>query len=192
MEEGKPVNQGRTALEEMRRGQFYPPQPVLVQVGILFSMFLGCLAAGLGVAAVIGAESDIARVFAAAPFFLILFLGYSLWLLRAKVILIEGIGKGLLSALFTLLVRRDRSIRMEDVLPNSSVREELAAKVQIAASSFRVVSLLVALVWIFLGLIIESWMPAYLLLVTMVLSCIGWGQLLTMLGQRGYLPISDE
>ncbi len=178
--------------KETMHGRLYPSLGVLGQVGVLFLTFLACLAFTCAAVKAIGAASVAAQTLVAAPFFLIFFLGYALWLARARLIALQHIGVGVLAALFSSRRRQEGRTGQAYGLPGPEKLEEVAVKVQIAASSFRVITWPVAILWAFLGFAVQASMPASVAAAGILIACLLWGHILTMLGRRGYLPIMGE
>jgi hypothetical protein len=177
---------------ETQAGFLYKPRRWGVQIAVAAAAFFGGPALGWGIGGLMPGISDDARTFLCVPFVAVFFLGYGLWLARLNALAFSFIGKGLLKALFMLLVRRRKPERLEDVLPSKDKILEMLVRGQRAASSFLAVSVPVAIV---AGAVVTFYETPLSLPMRWALAaggCVGWGWALSFLGRRGFLPFPEE
>jgi hypothetical protein len=121
----------------------------------------------------------------------ILFLGYALWTARLQAIAFETLGRGLLRALFLLIVRRKKPESLDDVLPTREKLERMAVRGQKAASSFCLVAFPVAIVSGAITALLDSDTGVAPRVAVVVAASLLWGALLSFLARRGWLPILE-
>ncbi len=177
---------------ETGAGWLYRPQPLGVQIPVLVAAFFGGPAIGWAVGATMAGLGEGARAFLCVPFVLVFFLGYGLWMARLQAIAFHRLGKGILKALFMLIVLRSKPARLEDVLPSREKLAEMAVKGQRAAASFLAVAVPVAIVAGVVVMFYETAMSVVAREALVVGGCVGWGWVLSFLGRRGYLPFPEE
>jgi hypothetical protein len=177
---------------ETGAGRLYKPLSWGLQACCFAAAFAGGPAVGWIVGAAMPDLSESARTFVYVPFVMVFFLGYGLWLARLNAIAFQMIGKGILKALFMLLILRRKPEKLEDVLPTREKVLELAVRAQRAASSFLLVSLPVGIVAALIVLLFETQTSLAARGILMAGSCIAWGWLLSFLGRRGFLPFPEE
>jgi hypothetical protein len=177
---------------ETGAGVLYRPQGWTVQIPVAIGAFVGGPALGwLGGGLMPGLSED-ARTALCVPFVAVFFCGYGLWLARLNAIAFHGLGKGLLRALFVLLVLRRKPERLEDVLPSREKLAEMMVRGQRAASSFLAVSVPISLLAGIIVLFFETEASVLTREIVVAGGGIGWGWLLSLLGRRGYLPFPEE
>jgi hypothetical protein len=173
-------------------GFLYRPPGWAVQIAVAAAAFFGGPALGWGIGGLMPGISDDARTFLCVPFVAVFFLGYALWLARLNALAFNFIGKGLLRALFMLLVRRRKPERLEDVLPSKEKILEMLVRGQRAASSFLAVSVPVAIVAGTVVMFYETPLSPAMRWALVGGGCVGWGWALSFLGRRGILPFPEE
>jgi hypothetical protein len=176
---------------ETPAGFLYRPPGWAVQVAVVAAAFFGGPALGWGIGGLMPGISDDAT-FLCVPFVAVFFLGYGLWLARLNALAFNFIGKGLLRALFMLLVRRRKPERLEDVLPSKEKILEMLVRGQRAASSFLAVSMPVAIVAGVVTMFYETPTSPAMRWALAGGGCAGWGWALSFLGRRGFLPFPEE
>lgn len=184
----------RDELPEKREtpsGTLYRPRATGLQVLYLLAVFAAGPGVGWVLAVSLGGLSENARFFLCVPFFAILFLGYGLWSVRLKAIAFQTLGKGILRALFFLIVRRKKPQSLADVLPTPDKLEAMAVRGQKAASSFCLVAVPVAAVSGAITALIDSDSEPATAVAAVIATCLLWGALLTFLGRRGFLPMLE-
>ena len=173
-------------------GTFYRPRSIALQMMTLLGALLGILLIGWLISHSLGGLSKNAQIFLFIPFLLILVLGYGLWLSRLEALAFEIIGKGILRALYDLIVKRKKSGNLKRILPPKEKLEEMAVRAQRAALSFFIVAIPLAISAGLAALFIESPAGAWLRVCVISGDCLLWGRALTNLGGRGYLPLPAE
>jgi len=173
-------------------GTFYRPRSIALQMMTLLGALLGILLIGWLISQALGGVSKNAQIFLFIPFFLILVLGYGLWLSRLEALAFEIIGKGILRALYEVIVKRKKPESPESILPPKEKLEEMAVRAQRAASSFFIVAIPAAIGAGLAALFIESPTGVWLRICVISGGCLLWGRFLTNLGRRGYLPLPEE
>ena len=173
-------------------GTFYRPRSIALQMMTLLGALFGILLIGWLISHSLGGLSKNAQIFLFIPFFLILVLGYGLWLSRLEALAFEIIGKGILRALYDLIVKRKKPDSLESILPPKEKLEEMAVRAQRASSSFFIVAIPVAIGAGLAALFIESPNGVWLRICVISGGCLLWGRFLTNLGRRGYLPLPEE
>jgi hypothetical protein len=171
-------------------GTLYRPQRWIVQVPSLFAAFAATLLSGWALGRLCGAASNMGQAALTIPTVVIFFGGYALWNARLAAIAFEGIGAGLLKALFLLVVRRKKPTR--DVWPAPEKIEQMAVRAQRAASSFALVAWLTVLPGMALTVFVDSQVAGTTLALAAGATYLAWGHLLAFLGRRGYLPIMES
>ncbi len=182
-------NQGK---RETSFGVLYQPKSVGVQIMVLFGAFVYIPGAIWLVSRLLGGLSESAQAFIFIPLFLILLLGYGLWLTRLQAIAFAMIGKALLRAIFQLVIRRKKPDNPEDLFPTVEKFEQMAVRAQQAASSFFTMSIPVAVVAGLTSILFESASGVWSRVCVVSGTCLLWGFILTYLGKRGYLPLPEE
>jgi hypothetical protein len=118
-------------------------------------------------------------------------MGYGFWVARLNAIAFEGIGRGILKALFLLLIRRKKPPSLEEVIPSKEKLLEMAVRSQKAAWSFLTAAIIVAVPAGLVALAIDSDASAFSRLFLISGGAVAWGCLLGFLGRRGYLPMPE-
>ncbi len=177
---------------ETGAGRLYKPQGWAVQIPLAIGAFVGGPAIGWSVGVLMPGLSEGARTFLCVPFALVFFCGYALWLARLNAIAFQTVGRGLLKALFMLIVLRRKPQRLEDVLPSRERLTEMLVRGQRAASSFLAVAVPIAAVAGLIAMFLETGTSLVMREVLVAGGCIGWGWVLSFLGRRGYLPFPEE
>ena len=182
-----------TPLDEMETpyGKLHKPKHGVVQFAALLVAFFGGPFLGYAVGGALGGLSETAQIVLYLPFVAIFFLGYGLWVARLNAIAFEGIGKGVLKALFTLIVRRKKPQNIEDVLPSKEKLLKMAVQAQKAGWSFFTVSIPIALVAALLALLFDSPASGLTRLLAVGGACLLWGYVLGFFARRAYLPIME-
>ncbi len=173
-------------------GTLYAPQPTWLQMLILIGAFFGGFVVAKGVIWRLGGLSDAAQTGLYVAFAAVLVLGYALWMARLRAIVFHGISKGLLTALFKLIVRRQKPDSLEDLLPSEEKLTKMAVGAQKAASAFTIAGIIVSAIAAPISLLIAADAAAAARVVTIAVALIVWGTALAFLGRRGYLPILEE
>jgi hypothetical protein len=177
---------------ETAAGRLYKPQPWGIQACFFVAAFAGAVATGWSVGALMPDLSESARTFLYLPFVMIFFLGYGLWLARLNALAFQFIGKGILKALFMLIVLRRKPQKLEDVLPSREKILEMLVRGQQAASSFFLIAVPVGIVAGLIALLFDGQASPLTRAALVTGGCIAWGWLLMYLGRRGYLPFPEE
>jgi MFS family permease len=172
-------------------GKLYAPKQGLVQFVTTFLAFVGGPLVGMLVGAFLGHVSEGAQIVLYLPFVAIFFLGYGLWVSRLNLLGFNLIGRGLLKAVFTLLVLRRKPKSIDEVLPSPEKFVEAAVKAQKAGWSFFVMSFPVACVAMVAGLIMDADMGGLERAAVIGVACLVWGYTLGWLARRAYLPFMD-
>lgn len=177
---------------ETGAGCLYKPQGWAVQILVAAAAFFGGPALGWAIGGMMPGLSEGARTFLCVPFVLVFFLGYGLWMARLNALAFQFIGKGVLKALFMLVVLRRKPERLEDVLPSKDRLLEMLVRGQRASSSFLAVAAPIAIVAGMVVMFYET--PTSLLLRETLVAggCVAWGWALAFLGRRGFLPFPEE
>jgi hypothetical protein len=183
------VNESAQNVVSTPRGPLYASKRHWLHGGVLLGAFASGPALGWIVGRLLEGVSKSARTGLYLPFPVILLAGYALWSARLKAIAFDGLGRGILIALFRLAVQHKR---LEDILPGKERLAARAVKAQKAASSFFRVSVPVALVAGLAAVIMDADAGVTHRAVVVGGACIGYGWTLAWLGRRGYLPIMEE
>jgi len=173
-------------------GKVYRPRNGLIQFFILALTFFGGPAVGELVGRTLGSVSENAQIALYLPFVAIFFLGYGLWSARLKAIAFDGIGRGILKALFMLLIRRKKPESLEDLMPSKDKILKMAVQAQKAGWSFFLMSFPVALVSVLVALLFDTQSSALETAMLVGGACLVWGYVMGSLGRRGFLPIMEE
>ena len=173
-------------------GKVYRPKSWLVQGLFLMLAFFGGPALGELTGRSLGGVSENAQIFLYLPFVAIFFLGYGLWSARLHAIAFDGIGRGVLKALFMLLIRRKKPESLKDVMPSPETLEKMAVQAQKAGWSFLVMAVPVALVAGLVALFFETEASAFTAALLVAGGCIFWGWVMGLFARRGYLPIMQD
>lgn len=176
---------------ETPHGRLYKPSGGLVQFVCFAAAFFGGPLLGVLIGMYMGDLSDTAQIALYLPFVAIFFLGYGLWTARLSALAFTGIGRGILKALFMLIVRRKKPDSVHDVLPSKEKLLEMAVKAQKSAWSFLLIAIPVALVSVFVALLFETSVSAWERVLLIGGGVLAWGWLLGTLGRRGLLPIME-
>ena len=171
---------------ETPHGTLYQPKPYGLQILLLIVAFLGGPGIGWTVSQLFGISPHSAWLLY-VPLTLVFFLGYALWAARLAAIAFDTIGRGLLWALFKLIVQRKKPEKLEDVLPSRDKLERMAVRAQRAGWSFFVVAIPLGMAGALLSVLIGADSAA---LVPTV--CFLWGYTLGFLARRGYLPLPES
>jgi hypothetical protein len=172
---------------ETPHGTLYQPRPLGLQILLLAIAFLGGPAVSWAMTQVFQLSTS-ASWLLYVPLTLVFFLGYALWAARLAAIAFDTIGRGLLWALFKLIVQRKKPEKLEDVLPSRDKLERMVVRAQRAGWSFLVVAIPLGVAAALLSIIIGSDNPAAL----PVTVCILWGYILGFLARHGYLPLPES
>ena len=178
--------------KETEFGTLYAPQPTLIQILTLVGAFLGGFVVAESVIWGLGGLSEAAEIGVYAAFAAVLFIGYSFWSARLKSIAFQGIGKGILKALFWLIVRRRKPESLEELLPTEEKLTAMAVAAQKASSSFAVAGVLITIVAAPVSLLFEAEASALARLFIVGFGLVATGLVLAFLGRRGYLPILES
>lgn len=172
-------------------GKLYAPKQWFVQFGMLALAFFGGPIFGIVVGRLLGGLSETAETALAIPFVAIFFLGYGLWVSRLNVLGFNLIGKGLLKAIFSLLILRRKPKSIDEILPSPEKFVEAAVKAQKAGWSFLLMSIPVACVSMVAALIVDAQTSAMGRAAIVGSACIGWGYVLGWLARHAWLPFMD-
>ncbi len=181
--------------EKARKTQFgtlYAPQTTLVQLVTLVGALLGGFAIAKIVIWALGRLSDTGEIGVYIAFAAVLFIGYGFWSARLKTIAFQDIGKGILIALFMLIVRRQKPNSLEELLPTEEKLTAMAVAAQQASSFFAVAGVLVTAIAAPISLLFEAEAAASERLLIVGVGLVVWGVALALLGRRGYLPILES
>ena len=173
-------------------GRLYRPLSDGRQIGVFALAFFAGPAIGFAVGAVPGDLSDAAHTLVQAPFVLIFFVGYAVWVSRLSAIAFEGMGRSLLKAFLTLVILRRKPRSIDDVLPSRERLLQMAVSAQKAGASFAPVSWPIGVLFGAWAMLFDSEMGAAARFLLVATSSIGWGYLLARLGRRGWLPFMEE
>lgn len=177
---------------ETPHGVLYKPQPMWIQIPMLFAAFGGSIGLAWLVGVMIGGLSEGAQIFLYVVYLMVFMFGYSLWMARLQALGMELIGRGLLKALFVILILRRKPEGMEELMPTKEKLLKFAVRAQRAASAFWMVAIPLAAGAGAGSLLMQSeagWMMRGLLTSS---GCLAWGTALAMLARRGYLPLPEE
>ena len=172
-------------------GTLHAPKSVGVQFAVLATVFVGGLVIGNIVGRALGGVSDAAQVFLYLPFLAILFLGYALWVARLQAIAFDGMGRGILKALFSLFVKRQKPKGLQDVIPSEEKLREMAVRAQKAAWSFLTMSVPIGGGAVLIAAFFDAHASFALSIMLVGGTCIAWGYVLSLLGRSGYLPLPE-
>jgi hypothetical protein len=139
-----------------------------------------------------GDMSQTAKDVLFVPMMAIFFLGYGLWVARLNAIAFQGIGWGLLKALFNLIVFRRKPASVADLIPSRDKLLEMLVRAQKAGSSFAPVGWLVGLISGLFAMLFDSALHPAELFLLVGSSCVIWGYLLAWLGRRNWLPFMES
>jgi len=165
-------------------------RPARVQAAAVIAAVLVGPVAGWAIAKWVAPGSGFASFIGFMALPLVLGAGYAVWRAAVVSILFRTVSRGLLRALYSLLVKRTRPTP-EDVLPNA---ERIAAFLHEsirAAGSFARVGLIMGVA---AGLLMAIAAPGarVLAFVLTFAACALYGRGLTHLAREGYLPMPDE
>lgn len=177
---------------ETPHGYLYRPLSNGKQILVLIAAFLGGPAFGWGVAHIPGDLSQSAREGMCLPMVAIFFMGYSLWIARLNAIAFEGIGWGVLKALFNLLVFRRKPKSIHDVLPSQDKLLSMLVRAQKAGASFGPVGWLVGTITGLIAMLFDSEMNVWGMFLLVCGACVIWGYALAWMGRRGWLPFIEN
>lgn len=172
-------------------GKLYEPKRTLVQFAVFCGAFFGGPFFAVLIGEFLGALSDTAQTALYIPFVAIFFLGYGLWVSRLNMLGFNLIGRGLLKALFSLLILRRKPTSLQDVMPSPEKFVEAAVKAQKAGWSFFLMSVPVACVAMVGAVIMDAQMGAAGRVAVVGSACLLWGYVLGWLARRAYLPFMD-
>jgi hypothetical protein len=203
LDSGETANTGETrgtgqvkeAVPDLRvtpYGILYRPRSMWIQAPLLIGAFLGSIGIAEGVGRGFGGVSEAAQIFLYLPFVLVLVLGYSLWMARLQALAFDMLGRGLLKALFILIVFRRKPKNPEEFMPTVEKIEKMAVRAQQATSSFWMVSLPIGFVGAAGALLIDAPAGPISRAFAVGAGCVVWGVILAFLGRRGWLPILEE
>ncbi|HOX38990.1 MAG TPA: hypothetical protein PL033_13465 [Candidatus Brocadiia bacterium] len=173
-------------------GALYKPQSAGILVVSVLASFGGSILLGTVVCLSIGGLSENARIAHHVPYPLIFILGYSLWAARLKALAFEFVGRGILIALFRIVLLRKKPAGIEDVIPDREKLTEMAVRAQKASSSFIIVSFPIGLFAIILSAFCKAESSLAFRTVLLSGSCLAWGAILFRLGRKGYLPFAED
>lgn len=193
----EPGQELRSALEsrakELRSAG--PPEgfvirPAKVQVGAIVGAAIVGPLAGITIARWVAPGSEFATFvgFIALP--MVLGAGYAVWRAIIASLLFRGISRGLMRAIYQILVKRERP-SADEVLPDAArVATFLQESVRASAAFTRVGYL----IGITAGLLLAIAAPGSRLMafVLMFVACALYGRGLAHLARDGYLPMPDE
>ena len=186
------VNKQPDRAKQTEFGVLYSPQPTRVQILILLGALLGGFVIAKAATWGLGSLSETAEIGIYVAFAAVLFLGYGLWSARLKTIAFQGIGKGILQALFIMIVRRKKPNSLEDILPTEEKLTAMAVAAQKASSSFWVAGVLITAIAVPVSLLFEAEASKPERLFIVGVGLLFWGMVLAFLGRRGYLPILEN
>jgi hypothetical protein len=104
-------------------GPFYRPRSIALQMMTLLGAVLGILLIGWLISQALGGVSKNAQILLFIPFLLVLVLGYGLWLSRLEALAFEIIGKGILRALYDLIVKRKKPGNLKSISKGETRRD---------------------------------------------------------------------
>lgn len=173
-------------------GTLYRPRPWWVQVPLIVGAFAASIGLGEIIGVALGGVSEGAQVFLYIPFILVLAAGYSLWMARLQALAFDMLGRGLLKALFILIVRRRKPEGMEELIPTPEKLEKMAVRAQQASSAFWIVAIPIGMGGGAGALLIGAPAGPLARAFSVAAACLVWGYMLAFLARRGWLPILDE
>lgn len=173
-------------------GTLYEPVGQWVQVSALLGVFGGSIALGRLAGLALGDLGETESNLLFIPFVAVLFAGYALWSARLKALAFEMVGKGILGALWTLVVRRRKPENLQDLLPSKEKLLEMAVRAQKTSSSFRIAALPVAGIAGLVVLLFDATVGPVTRVLVVAGGCLAWGWFLARLARRGYLPVMEE
>ena len=103
------------------------------------------------------------------------FLGYGMWMARLQALAFDAVGRGLLKALFMLLIRRKKPESLEDVMPSKEKMLQMAVRAQKAAWGFLHASFPVAGLSVLIGLFVDATASAAAVSVAIGGGVVLWG-----------------
>ena len=89
-------------------GILYKPRSIVVQILVLFIFLISTPGIVTLLSIILGGLTTNAQAVLFFMLFLILMLGYGLWLSRLQVLAFNMIGKSILSAIFQIIIRRKK------------------------------------------------------------------------------------
>ncbi|QQR90918.1 MAG: hypothetical protein IPJ88_04080 [Myxococcales bacterium] len=188
--------QGRFKRTPMRMqtpyGILYPPRGHWVQGGLLLLAFVGNFAAAKLCGSLLGGISSKAQEALYIPFFIIMFVGYALWVTYLKALAFDLIAKSLWRVVFNWLLHRKKPSSPHEIMPSKEKLVEAAVRAQKGARGFIIVSLPIAFISALLATTIESQRNFIVEFWIVSFCCVGWGLVLSILGRRGFLPLPEE
>ena len=173
-------------------GKLYRPLSEGRQMLVFVAAFFCAPMVGHAVGRLLSDLSESARTALYVPYVLVFFVGYALWVARLNVIAFEGLGRGLVKALFTLIVLRRKPQRVEEVLPSKQTLLKMLVRAQRAGASFAPVGWLIGVCAGVMALLFESGTGPAQRFGLVAGSCVLFGHLLARLGRRGWLPFAEE
>lgn len=165
-------------------------RPARVQAAAIIAAVLVGPVAGWAIAKWVAPGSGFASFIGFMALPLVLGAGYAVWRAAVASILIRTVSRGLLRALYSLLVKRTRP-KSEDVLPDAERISAFLHESIRAAGSFARVGLAIGIV---AGILMAIAAPAARVagFVLVFAACALYGRGLTHLAREGYLPMPDE
>lgn len=165
-------------------------RPARVQIGTVVGALIVGPVAGLAIARWVAPGSEFASFIGFIALPMVLGAGFAIWRAVVASILFRGVYRGLLRALYMLIVRREKP-KAEEVLPDAERFAGLFHEVVRAAGAFSRVGITIG---ILAGILLAiaapgSRFPAFVL---MFGACALYGRGLTHLARDGYLPMPDE
>lgn len=173
-------------------GMLYRPQPMWIQIPMLFAAFAGGPGLAHAVAYALGGVSEAGRMFLYIAYMMVFMSGYSLWVARLQALGMELLGRSLFKALFVIIVHRRKPEGLEELIPTKEKLLKFAVRAQRAASAFWMVAIPIAGLVGAGSLLMSSETGLVLRALLTTSGCLAWGTALSMLARRGYLPLPEE
>lgn len=174
---------GRSSIE-MPQGRLYRPLKDGWQILILIIVIIAGPVIGWLIGAIPGDLSESARNSLGLPFFVILAIGYLIWMARVSAVLFGSVG----GALFRLFTRKEKPRTLEEIYSREKILQA-TLKAQKTGTIFRAVSWPIAIITGLAALFFNTEMSSLVLSALVMAACLGWGYLLAYLGRRGFLPL---
>ena len=177
---------------ETPAGYLYnPPEPgkqVISLITFLFiAVFMGWLQSSI--------PGDISGFTAAVfyiPYILVFFFGYSAWLGWLNVIIFDSFKWPMIKTLFAFFVKKKKLESVRDILPSNEKMIEMMFRAQKAAKIFFILSFPISIAGGIAVMFIKTSSSTLLLSISVTVSTVFYGYVISYFGRRGYLPFPEE